>query len=110
MFSCFSSFSQHLAFSFARHRCVADEVETIVGILQRYFQSSLYSEEEGLELMDVVATALCSSRENLFEQLSELSELEEETRERMSRTALLEKNTELAQVLGNTNMYIGHNL
>ena len=58
--------------------------------------------------MDVVTTALCSSRENPFEQPSEFIELEEETRERMNRSALLEKNTKLAQVLGNTNMYTSH--
>ena len=83
-------------------------METIVGILRRHFQSSLYSEEERHELMDVVTTALCSSRENPFEQPSEFIELEEETRELMSRTALLEKNAKLAQVLGNKNMYTSH--
>ena len=80
---------------------MADEVETIIGIVQRHLQSSLYSDEERRELLAVVTTALCSSRENPFQQLSELVDLQAETKQRMTRTALLEKNTDLACVLGN---------
>ena len=85
---------------FSPVRSLTNEVESVIGIFQRHLQSSLYSHEERQELLELVTTALCSSRENPFQQLSELIDLDGETKERMSRTTLLEKNIELARILG----------